>query len=259
MTEGFVATTDGRVHYVEAGSGAPLILLHSVGSSVYEFEDVMEALSAHQRVIAWDMPGHGDSDPLPRHYTIDDYAGAVVRLMDALNIERASVLGESIGGPICAALGADHADRIERLIFCESPLRTEAEWAANWARVEGNFGIPESTLEQLQSRLRAPTAAFVTRWNIDRNKAGAQRMVDAMWAIREYDIYAALPRVRAPSLALFGAKGAFVPAGKDVELAQLANHADLVVLPESGHFPMVDEPEAFASAVNAFVAQEAAV
>lgn len=259
MQEGFVTTNEGRVHYAEQGQGDALILLHSVGSSIYEFEDVFDGLAEHSRVIAWDMPGHGDSDPLARHYSIEEYAQAVVNFMDALGVQKATVLGESIGGPICAALGVEHAERMESLIFCESPLRTAEEWAGAWARVEGNFGIPTQTMADLKGRLHAPTDEFLTRWNIDRNKAGGHQMVDAMWAIREYDIIGALPKVSARCLAIYGADGAFVPAGKDVELARLANNAELVVMPNCGHFPMVDDAAGFVTAVNSFVRERATV
>src|SRR5579885_2354104 len=84
MRDRFATTPDGRIHYLHEGSGPPLVLLHSVGCSAYEYEDSLPLLAQHFTVYAWDMPGHGDSDPLPRHYTIEDFARAVVHLMDAV-------------------------------------------------------------------------------------------------------------------------------------------------------------------------------
>jgi 3-oxoadipate enol-lactonase len=255
--DGFVWTADGRIHYLKAGSGPPLILLHSVGCSAYEYVDVLDALGRHRTVYAWDMPGHGDSDPVGRHYTIEDFARAVVNFMDALAIERAAVAGSSIGGTICAALGAHHAARVEALVFVESPLRTPAEWAANWATVEGNFGIPTQTHDQVAARVRAVTPEFLTRWNIDRNKAGAKAMVSAMWAIRGFDMAGALARVQTPSAIVYGDNGPTV--NKAREFQELLQGAPLTTLAECGHFPMNDDPEAFTRAVLDAVAERAAV
>src|ERR1700749_4266392 len=97
----FVPTRWGRIHYREAGAdGIPLILLHSNGASAYEFEHVIGPLSERQRVLAWDMPGQGDSDPLPRHLSVPDYAAAVLDLMQQLGVARANVVGTSIGGAV---------------------------------------------------------------------------------------------------------------------------------------------------------------
>src|SRR5262249_36294354 len=116
MKDGFAATAYGRIHYLHAGSGAPLILLHSNGCSAYEYQDVMEGVARARWVIAWDMPGAGDSAPITRHHAVTESARAVTAVMDIRRIGKASVLGSSMGGSICVALGARHAARMDRLI-----------------------------------------------------------------------------------------------------------------------------------------------
>lgn len=74
----FVDTPFGRLHGLETGSGEPLLLLHSVGCSAWEFEPVLGLLGRNHRVLAWDMPGHGDSAPLTRPLDIGDYAEAAI-------------------------------------------------------------------------------------------------------------------------------------------------------------------------------------
>src|ERR1700730_9106966 len=98
MKDGFVKTRHGRLHYLEAGSGRPVILLHSNGNSAYEYDELIKLLSAHSRVIAWDQPGHGDSEPTGRHFTVEDFGDAVISFMDALGLGTASAMGSSIGG-----------------------------------------------------------------------------------------------------------------------------------------------------------------
>jgi pimeloyl-ACP methyl ester carboxylesterase len=74
MKHGFVQTKHGRLHYLEAGKGPTLVLLHSNGASAFQYEQVLPGFAERSRVLALDMPGHGDSDPITRHYSIEAYA-----------------------------------------------------------------------------------------------------------------------------------------------------------------------------------------
>ncbi|MDH3293431.1 MAG: alpha/beta hydrolase [Acidimicrobiia bacterium] len=250
MAEGFVATSLGRVHYLRAGSGSPLILLHSNGNSVHEWEDVFDDLASSFDVIAWDQPGQGDSDGLARHLDIDAYTDCLVEVMDGLGLERAAVAGTSIGGFFVISLGARHPSRVSHALVVETMFRDEAWWAANWDMVETNFGIPTQPREVVEARINTVTDAFLGRWNIDRNKAGTRALMSTMWAIREYDIKAWAPKVTVPTLLLYGAKGPTIAARADFEAAIAG--AAVTVLDDSGHFPMVDQPGAFAEAVRQF-------
>lgn len=251
MQDGFVNTSFGRLHYLHAGTGNPLILLHSNGNSAYEYEFVIEKLAKSRRVIAWDMPGQGDSDALTRHHTVPDYAQAVVEMMTALGLKRASVLGASIGGSVCVALGARHAEQIDKLVIVETPARTPEETAKMWFRTEQNYSSPTQTAEQLAPRFRRVTPEFLARWNIDRNKAGVKTMLDVMWALREYDVVADLPKIKADSLLVFGDKGPTV--GKLATFTGALPRARVEVFKDCGHFPMIDAPDEFAGLVDEFL------
>ena len=97
--DGFVKTkSHGRIHYREAGKGPALMLMHTNGASAHQFEAVAPLLAKHFRVISWDMPGHGDSDPLSRHYSVEDQAKALAALMTALKVKAAHISGASVGG-----------------------------------------------------------------------------------------------------------------------------------------------------------------
>jgi pimeloyl-ACP methyl ester carboxylesterase len=97
MHDCFVQTRHGRLHWLDSQSAddtqhpqtadlPPLILLHSAGGSAYEWQLVWTALSAQRRVLALDLPGHGDSDPLSRHYGIADYAAAVAEWIASIGL-----------------------------------------------------------------------------------------------------------------------------------------------------------------------------
>jgi 3-oxoadipate enol-lactonase len=244
----FVKTSHGRIHYLEAGSaGEALVLLHSNGWSAYEYEHVLAPLAARHRVLAWDMPGHGDSEGIARHYTIGDYSDAVIEFMDKLGIAKAHVLGSSVGGSICIDLGARYGARMASLFIVETPARSFEEWGNFWNGVEMTFATAPQSFEQVAPRVARVTPALMTRWNIDRNKAGVRVMMDVMWAIREFDVTVSLPKVAATSFVVYGEAGPVLDGRKVFEKHLPA--AEVVVMPRCGHFPMLDEPADFVKVV----------
>jgi pimeloyl-ACP methyl ester carboxylesterase len=252
MKDGFVATTHGRIHYLEAGSGAPIILLQSNGNSAYEYEEMTPLLAGKYRVLAWDSPGHGDSDRITRHYSVEDYSDAVIAFMDALGLQKASVLGASIGGMICTDLGARYASRLDRNFIVEAPARTQEEWAQEWPRTERSWCHPVQTMDQLTPRFQKVTPQFFERWNIDRSKAGPWTMLDVMWALRLYDARASIPKITAKSMAIFGDDNrikAYAPLYKEG-----VPGIRVEIMKNCGHFPMVDDPEGLARLVEDFMA-----
>lgn len=241
MEDGFACTGDhGRIHYLEAGQGRPVLLLHSNGNSAYEYEDLMREMAPTHRLIAMDFPGHGDSEPLRRHYGVADYADAAIALLDALGIERASILGSSIGGAVCVDIGVRHAQRVENLFVVESPVRTPEQWKERWLATEKGYGTVMQTADQVRPRLRQLTDELLERWNIDRSKAGTWAMMDVMWALREYDVLAAIPHISARTAVIYGIRSPH-PHGLSI-FAEKLPQAQRFQMENCGHFPMLDDP-----------------
>ncbi len=253
MKQGFEYTRHGCIHYYEEGAGKPLILLHSNGASAHQYDDCMQLFAKNWRVIAWDMPGHGDSDPITKHYSIEAYADAVIALMDALKIDRAAVAGDSVGGSICIALSRDHAHRMDGVVISECPLRTTEDWLNTWGKIEATYSQPTQDMNELLPRFRKATHELLQRWNTDRNKAGAWAMVDVMRAMREFDTVGALNILKAPSAAILGAKGNSLNK-KDL-YGQCVGANNVAVLADCGHFPMIDDPKLFSDEVTRLLKQ----
>src|SRR3954464_2049618 len=111
-------TACGRVSTFEAGSGEPIVLLHGLGATKAEFLPTVPALAPEFRTIAIDLPGFGDSDkPFPAAYDAPFFARWVMALLDALGLDRAHVLGHSMGGRVALEVGMRHPERIERLVL----------------------------------------------------------------------------------------------------------------------------------------------
>jgi pimeloyl-ACP methyl ester carboxylesterase len=119
MKRGYATLKSGRqVHYAEAGEGAPLLLLHSAPRSSRSYRMLLPQLAPKFRAIAPDLPGFGQSDPLDGQVTMETLAGAMADFLGALGIAKAHVFGYHTGNKVAAALAANHAKLVERLILC---------------------------------------------------------------------------------------------------------------------------------------------
>jgi len=253
---GRIATRLGEVAYVRAGQGPSLVLLHGNGHSWHEFAPVIDALAADFDVVAWDMPGHGESADVAIPPSIEGYTGALADLIAGLGLVRPAILGSSVGAFIAANYATDHG-AASAVVLEEMQFRNRDFWAAAWTRVVGMFGEPVQTLEAVQARFKRPVdAEMLDRWNRERTRAGAAGMIGVMAAIRDFDVAGSLARLETPCLFLFGDAGPTVDRAE--ALAAARPGAKVTVVADAGHFISLDRPEAFAAAVAGFLKASAA-
>lgn len=126
-----------RVSYLEAGEGAPLVLIHGVGMNAESWFPQIEALSAHFRVIAVDMPGHGESEAFSRPVTLPDYVAWLAEFLEQRPETRFAVAGHSMGALITAGLAIDHPQQVRHAIVMSGVYRrSEAARRAVLQRAE---------------------------------------------------------------------------------------------------------------------------
>ena len=109
-------SNSGLVFESVGTAGTPLICLHGIGGNFESFRPQLDAFGPSRRTIAWNMPGYGGS-PLLADTSFKNLAGALVGLMDHLHLERAHIMGQSIGGMIAQEMAATHPDRLASLIL----------------------------------------------------------------------------------------------------------------------------------------------
>src|SRR5437899_3776020 len=200
--ESRTVTVDGiNIHYVCGGSGPPLVLVHGLGSSAaVEFYYNLEPLAAHHRVLAIDLPGFGKSDKPVLKYTIDLFVKAVRDLMASEGLERAAVMGVSMGGRVALGLALDSPEMVERLVLVDAlgvgpPRRVVAY------RILLTRGLGELTLRGTARALRQMNPAIIRRfwgWYLK-----SPNRVDAIWSderIASHGSLLATPEYRAASL-----------------------------------------------------------
>ncbi|MBI3505518.1 MAG: alpha/beta fold hydrolase [Proteobacteria bacterium] len=252
--------------YVEdEGSGPPLLLIMGLGASLETWVAQRQAFAAHHRMIAFDNRGAGRSASPPPPWTVPAMATDAVGLLDALGIERAHVLGVSMGGMIAQELAIRHPARVARLVIAMSfarpePLRRAFLLHRRGARLQGADAANESlaTLPWLLSsatlrdaeRLQPLLALFG-----DMPFMSADAYAHQVDAIVEYTTRDRLHLVRAPTLVLAAAEDVLTPLSLSEEIAAAIPSARLEVLPRGGHAVLVEYPDDFNRAVLAWLAE----
>lgn len=132
---------DCRIHYVEKGTGEPLVLLHGNGESLEYFSEQITWFSKRYRVIALDTRGHGRSSRGRAPFTLEQFALDLQAFFDALGLDQVHLLGFSDGGNIALAFGRDHPGRLKSLILNGANLNPLGMKAWVLLSVLGEYGL----------------------------------------------------------------------------------------------------------------------
>ncbi|MDP9342271.1 MAG: alpha/beta hydrolase [Actinomycetota bacterium] len=132
---GAIAAVDGEaIHYIEAGEGSPVVLIHGFPSNTFVWSRVMPRMAEHHRTVALDLPGLGYSHRnRTRSFALEAHARTVTGLMDTLGIERASIVGLSMGGGVAERIALTFPERVERLILLAAIDESDGStWQNHW-------------------------------------------------------------------------------------------------------------------------------
>ena len=250
----------------EIGSGPPLLLIMGLGASLETWVAQREAFARRYRVILFDNRGAGESESPPPPWSVPDMAADAVGVLDALGVERAHVLGVSMGGMIAQEMAIGWPERVDRLIVGVSfarpdPLRRAFLLFRRWARLQGADLVQEgvANLPWLVSprvlndpdRLEEILGIVGTM-----PLMAADAYAHQIDAILEHDTLSRLDRVRAPTLVVAAAEDVLTPLMLSREIATAIPGARLIVLPRGNHAVQIEDPEAFNAAVLEFLAEQ---
>jgi pimeloyl-ACP methyl ester carboxylesterase len=254
MPKSFIQLEEGKLAYLAGGRGKNLFLLHSLNISADSWKEVFGPLSQNYSIYALDMPGHGDSDKPKKNYWIEDYARAVIQFMDRMKLEKAVVCGNSVGALIAVELGAAYPQRVEKLILVGCPARDAWERMERFAFSALSFdaqGNPQPlSMTDLKMTFAHPTSELAAWFNGLRGKAGVW-VKKTMIAISLYDPFPKFPRIKCPTLVLFGDQD--ILKEKEKEILQGIKGSKSVILADAGHVPQMEKPQAFLEAVAKFL------
>ncbi|MFE3171604.1 alpha/beta fold hydrolase [Amycolatopsis sp. NPDC059090] len=271
MTSRYVRTRDWKIHYHETGEGHPLVLLHGGGPGATGWSNYapnIEALSRNFRVIAPDMPGWGDSDGAD--FATLDHVEAATQLLDALGIEKAAFVGNSMGGHTSLRLAVERPERVSHLITMGPPIQMKPFlFGAGGGPTEGlkimfetysdatpegmrrlveimvydkaRFATPELCQERSDSALARPE-------HLRAIAAAAPKAPIPIWL----DL-AAVSGITAPSLLIHGRDDRVVSFESTLFLAANIPNSRAVLLNRCGHWAQLEHADEFNRLVTDFV------
>ncbi len=260
----------GRMHYYDGGSGAPLLLLHGFGfGAVENWEKQGPAFAKHRRVIAPDFYWFGQSVPSGPCESVRAQAEAVVELLDALGLGRVDVVGASFGGLIALHLAIGHPDRVGRLVLVDAagvrPTRDELDRIGagfgGQSRVEDllmptDLAALKQFLERVVYRTKPPLPDWVLRQvmrELSRNREAKARLCRAFSDELLDD--AALARVAARTLVIWGRNDPLLLLSMGERLAKAIRGAEMIVFEDAAHSAMLERPARFNQTVLRFLEQ----
>ncbi|TMK19011.1 MAG: alpha/beta fold hydrolase [Actinobacteria bacterium] len=267
------------VSIVEAGRGDPVLLLHGLGATKASFLPTLMALSKDHRVIAPDLLGHGDTaKPLVR-YDAPTFARFVQSLMDALDIERADLIGNSMGGRISLEVAMTTPDRVRSVtLLCPAVAFLKRRGFVPFVRaLRPELGalphrlphriVVRSIRSMFSQPDRLPASwyqagadEFLRIFRTPRGRAAlyaSMRNIYLDEPAGERGFWARLERLDRPSLFVWGARDRLVPAAFDRHVRRVLPHAESHVLEDCGHVPQFELPDRTHALIRSFMSNAA--
>ncbi|WP_329551200.1 alpha/beta fold hydrolase [Streptomyces sp. NBC_00696] len=267
-------TDEGTLRYHEAGDGPPLLLLHGSGPGVTGWRNYrgnLPVFAQHFRCLALEFPGFGVSDPTDENPMMAA-PKAVLRFLDGLGLDRVDVIGNSMGGFVAAGLAVAHKDLFHRVVtiggvgrnilspgpseglnllveFAENPTR---ENLVQWLRsmVHDPALLTEELIEERWQTATEPATLEASRRIYGRQAMAAMQ---AAQAHSDQPVWAGLHKITVPTLLTWGRDDRVTPLESALIPMRTIPKAELHVLPDCGHWAMIEQKEAWESTVLAFL------
>ena len=267
-----VKTPGAKISVMEAGEGPPVLMLHGLGATKASFLPTVAALAESHRAIAIDLPGFGDSEkPLRAAYDPAFFARSGVALLDALGIDQADVVGNSMGGRAALEMGLSAPDRVGRLVLLTPSLAwlRSRPWAAPLRLVAPQLGLiqpaPRAIVESLVRRLVPAQESEWTAAGVDEFlRSYLSPSGRAAFYAAARNIYLESPRgengfwtrlsdLEAESLFVWGSLDQIVPIGFARHVHEALPGARHLAL-DCGHVPQMERPDETHRAMLSFLA-----
>jgi 3-oxoadipate enol-lactonase len=253
----YILVNNVQLYYEEEGSGTPLIFLHGLGGNLRMFRSEMEYFKRFFRVIALDSRGHGRSEK-PQQYSLTDHVEDVIAFMDHLGIEKANLLGISMGSYIAQGVAIQITERIEQLILISSKSNGET---SSMVRLLTEYAGEMVNLNQQEKLFyiskyifhNFPALASSMKEVADYNTLTEEQQVIANKALEGFDFRPFLNEIKARTLVINGKYDGLNPPGQGKEIATLIPGSTYLEFENSGHAPNVEERERFLEEVQNFL------
>jgi pimeloyl-ACP methyl ester carboxylesterase len=252
------------------GAVEAAVFVHGNPGSIHDWARLVEATGEHGRAVALDMPGFGDADkPEDFPYTIEGYASHLDGVLRRLGVERAHLIVHDFGGPWGLRWAVDHPESYASTTLVDTGVMEGYRWhvlAKIWrTRGLGELFFAMTTRSAARTALRRgqptplPDEAFELFYRANKNK-GTQRAILRLYRSSPADalesMMAPLRELNRPTLVVWGAHDPYIKVEYAEQQRQTFTDAEVVVLDQSGHWPMWDAPAEVEAAIVPFLARQ---
>lgn len=262
MNDVTISIAAKRVGIDTRGAGIPLILIHGFPLHRKMFAPQLDALSSVARVITFDVPGVGESEPGP--VSMDDIADLTAAILTRQGIEKAVVGGVSMGGYASFAFARRYPERLLGLVLADTRAAADSDAAKEsrheMARLVEEEGVAAAA-ERMVPGWFGPSSLQGRPEVVQRARelveaAPVETVVRMLQALANRpDATPGLSNIEVPTLVISGKEDPMIPPSEMAEWAALIPDVRHVIIPATGHLPNLEDPDAFNRAVTDFLAE----
>ncbi len=248
-----------RLHYLEQGdrAGRAVIMLHGLADSSFSFSRILPYLSGVHRILVPDLRGHGDSDRPSKGYRMGDMAADVLGFMGALGVERATLVGHSMGTFVARRVALVAPDRVTGLVLIGSATTGDNDVTRDLRSALAS--LPDEVpapfaLEFQASTTHQPTPGeFMERVVAESLKAPARVWREALAGMMAEERFTGLGATRIPALLIWGERDGLFSRDEQDALIEALSVASLRVYRDTGHAPHWERPREVARDIERFL------
>lgn len=262
-----IEVNEDQIHVIERGSGEPVVFLHAFPLQGAMWDYQLDALESSFRCLAFDMPGFGGSPPPidPKQASMQRWANLVVGALDQLGVEQATFVGASMGGYLATAILRHHRERVSRLVLADTRARSDdagqvSRRSDQQNQVSGGQEVGSLAKGLVEGYLSSGSMArpdLVTYVHALAEGGTPEGWVAALEAMKTRpDSMLVLRQAGVPSLVMVGELDRVSPIAEARSL-RLMLKGELVMIPNVGHLPNLEDPIAFNEALTKFLGVDA--
>jgi pimeloyl-ACP methyl ester carboxylesterase len=246
--------------YDLSGEGLPVVLIHGLGLSRRLWDAHLPAFAGY-RVLNYDLYGHGESGPAPKQATLTVFADQLARLMDHVGMERAHVIGFSIGGMINRRFVLNYPDKVASLVILNSPhdrgeeAQLAVEGRAKAARDQGAFATFDAAVQRWFTAEHIASGsgpALVRDW---REQVTDEGYAQTSWVLANgvRELIAPDPPVAAPALVMTCENDVGSTPQMSRDIAAEIERSEVIIAPKFKHLGLIEAPDSFTQPICDFL------
>ncbi len=251
------------IRYCEEGhreAASVLVFVNSLGTDMRIWLDVARVFGQTTRMVRYDKRGHGISDTPPAPYTLDDHVDDLIAILDETGIDRAVIVGVSVGGQIAQGLALRAPERVNGLVLCDTAAKigTEEAWddRIDAIRANGIEAIADGIMERWFSRAyREGAPAELRLWRNLLTRTPVEGYLGTCAALRDADMRDRVGSIDVPTLCVCGDEDGATPPEVVRELADMIPGAKYLEIARAGHLPCIEQPAILSNEIASFLSE----